>query len=83
MNPLVSFNRILGWVYLGIGVLVLIGWAVSRATIVLRAGGILVPLGALHLAAAHGFARERRWRWLAQAAPFLLLLTQLIVMTAR
>lgn len=81
MNPLVSFNRILGWAYLGIGLLVLIGWAVSRAGIVLRAGGIMVPLGALHLLAAYGFANERSWRWAAQAAPFVLLLVQLLLLS--
>lgn len=79
MNPLVSFNRMLGWVYVGIGVITLMAWAVTRSAIVLSVGWILVPLGALHLVAARGFRDERPWRWAAQAAPVVLLLAQLLL----
>jgi uncharacterized membrane protein HdeD (DUF308 family) len=77
MNPLVSFNRMRGWVYFGIGLITLLAWAVTRSAIVLSVGWILVPLGALHLLAARGFRDERPWRWAAQIAPMLLLLIQL------
>jgi len=79
VNPLVSFNRMLGWVYVGIGVITLMAWAVTRSAIVLSVGWILVPLGALHLVAARGFRDERPWRWAAQAAPVVLLLAQLLL----
>ena len=83
MNPLVSFNRVLGWGYLGIGVITLLAWAVTRSAIVLSVGWILVPLGGLHLLAAHGFRDERPWRWAAQIAPMLLLLIQLLRLEAK
>jgi uncharacterized membrane protein HdeD (DUF308 family) len=83
VNPLVSFNRMLGWLYLGIGVITLLAWAVTRSAMVLSVGWILVPLGALHLLAARGFRDERSWRWAAQIAPMLLLLIQLLRLQAR
>jgi uncharacterized membrane protein HdeD (DUF308 family) len=83
VNPLVSFNRLLGWVYLGIGVITLLAWAVTRSALVLSAGWILVPLGALHLLAARGFSQERPWRWAAQVAPVVLLLIQLLRLSGK
>jgi uncharacterized membrane protein HdeD (DUF308 family) len=77
VNPLVSFNRMLGWLYLVIGVVTLLAWVVTRSAIVLSVGWILAPLGALHLLAARGFRDERPWRWAAQVAPMVLLLIQL------
>jgi uncharacterized membrane protein HdeD (DUF308 family) len=83
VNPLVSFNRLLGWIYLGIGVITLLAWAFTRSAMVLSVGWILVPLGALHLVAARGFAREASWRWAAQVAPALLLLIQLLRLSGK
>ncbi|MGH7561675.1 MAG: hypothetical protein ACRENB_11730 [Gemmatimonadales bacterium] len=79
MNPLVSFNRILGWVYVGIGIAVLAGWALTQSGIVLQIGLVLAAVGGLHLLAARAFAREHPWRWVAQAAPPALLLVQLLL----
>ncbi len=77
MNPLVSFNRILGWVYLGIGAILLFTWLLMRHETVLQLGAILALIGGGHLLAARGFQGERSWRWAAQAAPAALLLIQL------
>lgn len=81
MNAMVSFNRILGWVYLVLGLIIAVAWLFTRAQPVLRVGGLLLGLGALHLLAAKGFERERPWRWAAQAAPMVLLLAQLLIAT--
>ncbi len=78
MNPLVAFNRILGWVYLGFGALIGIAWLGVRSGTVLQVSAIVLLLGAGHHLAAWGFAGNRPWRWAAQAAPAGLLLAQLL-----